>query len=200
MMTPFFSVILTTYNRAHLLHKAIESVLSQTFRSWELIVVDDGSTDNTRQLIERFDARIKYIYQQNSERSAARNNGIAHAQGQYICFLDSDDYYMDNHLETLYRAIEAVGFPQAVFITDVIRDEEGKLTPVQHEPLSFHSNNVCYILSSTETVIPARIAVHADILRQHQFNPQLTVSEILLFIIFTTAILRTVQTTPLRGS
>src|SRR5688572_11938068 len=115
-MNPFFSVILPTYNRAHLISKAIESMLAQSYQSWELIIVDDGSTDNTKEVISGFsDARINYIYQKNSERSAARNNGIAHSRGRYICFLDSDDYFMTNHLENMHKAIEASGFAKAVF-------------------------------------------------------------------------------------
>jgi glycosyltransferase involved in cell wall biosynthesis len=177
-LNPFFSVILPTYNRAHLIGKAIESMLAQTYLSWELIIVDDGSTDNTKEVAQSFtDLRIKYIWQNNSERSAARNKGIQHSSGRYICFLDSDDYFMNDHLKNLYRAIEASQFQEAVFITDVIRDENGALIKVEHEPLSLHPNNVCYILSSTETVIPARIAVHSSILKEHQFNPALTVSE-----------------------
>ena len=101
MQNPFFSIILPTYNRAHMIGKAIESVLAQTYTNWELLIIDDGSTDNTKQVIETYtDNRIRYLYQQNAERSAARNNGIAHAQGQYICFIDSDDYYFANHLST----------------------------------------------------------------------------------------------------
>ena len=72
-----FSIIIPTYNRAAFLPKAIESVLAQTCTDWELIVVDDGSIDNTREVVAQYnDKRITYIYQQNAERSAARNNGI----------------------------------------------------------------------------------------------------------------------------
>jgi len=102
-MKPFFSIIVPTYNRAHLISKAIESVIAQSFVNWELIIVDDGSTDKTMDLIASYqekDTRIRYIYQENAERSAARNNGIDHAKGEYICFLDSDDYYLKKNLNT----------------------------------------------------------------------------------------------------
>jgi glycosyltransferase involved in cell wall biosynthesis len=96
---PFFSIILPTHNRAHFLPKAVESVLTQTFEDWELVIVDDGSTDNTKEVVLAYqDPRIIYIYQENQERSAARNNGISKARGEYICFLDSDDYYLPNKL------------------------------------------------------------------------------------------------------
>ena len=98
-MQAFFSVIIPTYNRAGLIGKAIDSVLAQTFADWELLIIDDGSTDNTRQIVEAYtDRRVKYIYQENAERSAARNNGVAQAAGKYICFLDSDDYCLPDRL------------------------------------------------------------------------------------------------------
>ena len=68
--------------------------------------VDDGSTDNTKQIVNKIsDNRIKYIYQENSERSAARNNGINHSNGEWICFLDSDDSYKESHLNNFYKEI-----------------------------------------------------------------------------------------------
>ena len=95
----FFSIILPTYNRSKTIDKTIESVINQTYKHWELIIIDDGSTDNTKEIITNYktnDKRIKYLYQQNKERSAARNNGIVNANGDYICFIDSDDYFMKN--------------------------------------------------------------------------------------------------------
>ena len=79
-----FSIILPTYNRGVLISRAIESILYQTYKNWELIIVDDGSTDNTKQIVYNFikkDNRIKYIFQENNERSAARNNVVNHNQG-----------------------------------------------------------------------------------------------------------------------
>ena len=101
--TVFFSIIIPTYNRAHVLAKAIESVINQRYTNWELIIIDDGSNDNTREVVQQFnDPRINYVYQENTERSQARNNGIKLAKGLYICFLDSDDEYCDNHLVAFY--------------------------------------------------------------------------------------------------
>ena len=108
-MRPFFSIIIPTYNRGHVLGKTIQSVINQNFNDWELIVVDDGSTDNTKNIINDFsknDSRIRYIYQDNQERSAARNNGIENSNGKYICFLDSDDEYLQHHLSTFYDEIK----------------------------------------------------------------------------------------------
>lgn len=102
MKPPFFSVILTTYNRAELLHRALTSLFAQTNRDWEAILIDDGSTDNTREHISSFlkeKDKITYIYQENTGFITAKNNGIKLAKGKYITFLDSDDEYAPDHLE-----------------------------------------------------------------------------------------------------
>jgi len=97
---PAVSVIIPTYNRADFLCSAIQSVLDQTFRDFELIVVDDGSRDNTREAVEGFtDPRIRYVYQENKGISGARNTGIRNANATYIAFLDSDDLWLPQLLE-----------------------------------------------------------------------------------------------------
>jgi len=104
---PFFSVIIPTYNRAAFLLKTIDSVLSQTEPDFELIVVDDGSTDNTEALVASIkDARLQFIKQANTERGAARNKGVSEAKGQYVYFLDSDDLLYKNHLEVAKAALQ----------------------------------------------------------------------------------------------
>jgi glycosyltransferase involved in cell wall biosynthesis len=98
-------VIIPTYNRSDLVQQAIDSVLWQSFRDWELIVVDDGSTDDTRRVVrERYGLRVRYIYQENHGESAARNRGLELATGEYVAFLDSDDLWHPNKLQ---RQIEA---------------------------------------------------------------------------------------------
>lgn len=96
---PLVSVILPTYNRGHLLRESIFSVLNQTYRNFELIVVDDGSTDETASVVAAIaDSRIRYVYQQNGGRSKARNHALSLAQGELIAFLDSDDIYLPDKL------------------------------------------------------------------------------------------------------
>lgn len=101
------SVIIPTYNRADLLPRTIRSVLAQTFRGWELLVVDDGSTDDTHRVVASFqhlDARIKYVRQTNSGAPARpKNTGIRHARGEYIAFLDHDDEWFPEKLEKQFR-------------------------------------------------------------------------------------------------
>ena len=100
------SVILCTYNRAGLLPAAIRSVLAQSEQDWELIVIDDGSTDGTRVVVDRFrrnEPRIRYRYQRNRGLAAARNAGLAMARGAFLTFLDSDDAYAPDHLRKRLR-------------------------------------------------------------------------------------------------
>jgi len=96
--TPFVTVVVTTFNRAHFVAEAVESVLTQTYSYLELIVVDDGSRDETIKVLETFSGRIKYHWQENSGPSAARNRGIELAGGDLIAFLDSDDLWKPEKL------------------------------------------------------------------------------------------------------
>lgn len=100
MEKPLVSVIIPTYNRASMTMEAVQSVLRQTYDNFEIIVVDDGSTDNTYEIINQIDdKRIRYIYQENARQAAARNRGIEAACGDYIAFLDSDDLFFPQKLE-----------------------------------------------------------------------------------------------------
>lgn len=101
---PVVSVIIPTYNRAHCVGEAIESVLNQTFRDFEVIVVDDGSTDNTQEVLSRYSGSIRVIRQENLGVSAARNAGILSAKGEWVAFLDSDDEWCNHALESLFEA------------------------------------------------------------------------------------------------
>ena len=107
----FFSIIIPTYNRAHIIRNAIEAVMLQTFTDFELIISDDGSTDNTEEIISPLlkDSKIKYIKQTNKGVCAARNFGAKHATGNYLVFLDSDDCVMSNWLMD-FKAICDKGF------------------------------------------------------------------------------------------
>ena len=102
-----FSVIIPAYNAEKFIVHSITSVLNQSYGDFELIVIDDGSTDGTKAQIERFtDARIRYVYQKNGGVSAARNKGILESRGEYVCFLDSDDEWKPGHLALLCTLIE----------------------------------------------------------------------------------------------
>lgn len=105
--TPSVSVVIATYNRANFLRQTIESVLNQSFRDFELIVVDDGSTDDTRRLIDSCGPKIRYYYQENRGPAAARNLGVRQARATWLAFQDSDDLSTPDHLQVLHDYVEA---------------------------------------------------------------------------------------------
>ncbi|TAF34085.1 MAG: glycosyltransferase family 2 protein [Cytophagales bacterium] len=130
---PFFSVIVPTYNRAERLKKTIESILAQDFSNFELLVVDDGSTDHTPQTIQalqHLDKRIVYLPKKNEERSVARNYGLKHAKGIYTVFFDSDDFMHANHLACFWKAIKAN--PDTRFFTTKFQISDGKHVQASH--------------------------------------------------------------------
>jgi len=104
---PTVSVIIPAYNHSKSVKEAIESVLNQSFANLEVIIIDDGSTDDTRSVIEQIqDSRIRYYYKDNGGRCTARNLGLFKAQGQYIAFLDHDDLWPPEYLHTLINQLE----------------------------------------------------------------------------------------------
>jgi glycosyltransferase involved in cell wall biosynthesis len=115
-MNPVVSIIIPTFNRAKYVAQAVESVFAQTFTNLEVIVIDDGSTDETRERLASFSssARFHYVYQANAGRSTARNQGIAKAQGEFLLFLDSDDQLLPNALADLLQLV--VRHPSAQMI------------------------------------------------------------------------------------
>ena len=169
---PFFSIIIPVYNREKLIVPAIECVIGQTFPSWELLIIDDASTDNTANVIKKIcnlDERIKYIkHPINKERGAARNTGIENAKGSYICFLDSDDFFLENHLEIFYQAIKTRNFPPALLFSNTyLKNEKGerhkKIVPDYNEAKKFD-----YILQYTFN--PTRTCIHSSILKNNTFD------------------------------
>jgi glycosyltransferase involved in cell wall biosynthesis len=166
---PFFSVIIPTYNRAGCIGEAIQSVQSQTFTDFEVLVIDDGSTDGTKEIvlnIAESDTRIRYIYQHNQERSAARNNGIALAHGTYICFLDSDDIYEPKHLAVFHSCILAQTNAVRMYLS--YARGEVPFVPETNEPLEL-------ILKTA--ICSQQVCLHREILQKHQFNINLRIGE-----------------------
>ncbi|HEX6416477.1 MAG TPA: glycosyltransferase [Candidatus Saccharimonadales bacterium] len=114
MTNPKTSIIVPTYNRAYIIQIAINSILAQTDQDWELVVVDDGSTDSTREVIESLDDnRIQYVFQENAGVAAARNHGLAEARGEWIAYLDSDNEFTPDYLAVMHKSISE--HPNTVF-------------------------------------------------------------------------------------
>jgi glycosyltransferase involved in cell wall biosynthesis len=133
---PLFSVIIPAYNRAELIGAAMDSVLAQEIGDWEMIVVDDGSSDRTVEVVEQYAARnherIILLRQPNQGPGAARNTGIARATGTYTTFLDSDDVWFPWTLRTLAQAIER--YDQPVFLAGTDVRFEGETMLPQNGP------------------------------------------------------------------
>ena len=170
---PFFSIIIPTYNRADMIKFALKSIINQTYEDWELIIIDDGSLDNTKQIVEQFyDDRIKYFHQQNQERSVARNNGISKAKGDWVCFLDSDDIYHRNHLETFYDFIKTKKFQKGLYFSGLsyrIYDKNQQYYNCSGK------NNLEFILLNTIGV--PRACCHKNILLVNQFDKNIRIGE-----------------------
>src|SRR5665213_2273603 len=109
-----FSILMPVYNREKYVCQAIDSVLAQTFTSYELIVVDDGSTDGTPELLKSYGNRIQLIRQQNRGPEVARNTGAAVAQGEYVALLDDDDFLSPTALDTYDRVIRTFDSPPVI--------------------------------------------------------------------------------------
>ncbi len=132
-MEVVFSIIIPTFNRGHLLQQTINSVLKQNYPRYELLVVDDGSTDNTKEVVEHIiktnpEIKITYIYQTNSERAAARNKGLLNSRGDYVIFFDSDDTLYPIHLSTAYQYIIHNNTPEFLHLRYDIKDESNNVT------------------------------------------------------------------------
>jgi len=128
---PIVSIVLPTYNRADVIGRAIASVRAQTFTDWELLIVDDGSTDGTPDAVAGLDDRIRLLRQENGGTYVARNNGLAHARGRYITFLDSDDEWLPHFLELTVGFLGA--YPDAHFVTTEFFEDLGDGSPIRHD-------------------------------------------------------------------
>ncbi len=115
-MPPKVSVVIPTYNNAALLHETLDGVRQQTFKDFEIIVVDDGSTDNTAEVVKRYDPTLRFVQQSNQGPAAARNQGVSLAQGEFIAFCDHDDVWNERHLEALLGCFSA--YPATAMVFD----------------------------------------------------------------------------------
>lgn len=148
------SVIIPTYNRADCICAGIDSVLAQTYKDYEVIVVDDGSTDNTKQVLQPYidRNRIEYIYQKNAGCAAARNSGIRISRGEWIAFLDSDDRWHPEYLECQMKCLERLS--TKVSIANVSPDYKGKNDSVgQHNNLELRDDNFQFVSDPLEITL-----------------------------------------------
>lgn len=176
---PFFSIVIPTYNREEILLVAVDSILKQTFTDWELLVIDDGSTDNTKSRLAEFtsDPRVKYVYQDNAKESAARNRGMAMSIGQYVCLLDSDDTFLENHLSVLFERIKQENYPVAVLHTLMTRKyTNGKLADKQQTIEKLEGFHPIYKIWKNEVLVSSA-CIHKQITNEYQFRVDIFAGE-----------------------
>lgn len=133
------SIVMPCYNGEQFIQETIESVMNQTYKSWELIIVDDGSKDNSYSIVSRYaknDKRIHLIQQKNAGSAAARNNGIRHSKGQYLALLDSDDIWLPGFLDSQVRFIQQKGAVCVCSSYSRIDEQSNEiLKPVMSKPI-----------------------------------------------------------------
>ena len=177
----FFSIVIPLYNKEKYIENTLKSVLNQSFIDFEIILVNDGSTDNSEQIVFQFnDNRIHYFYKKNEGVSIARNFGIEQAKSNFICFLDADDFWYEDFLQTMYTYI--IKFPTYKVFSSAIEIETPKIIfPAQY---SIKRNNDFEIVnffeaSEKECVIWTSSAIfHKSVFKKTGvFDPNIKISE-----------------------
>lgn len=178
MSGPKISIIIPSYNRKKMLQRAVSSVVNQSYNNWELVIVDDGSTDGTSAYIKALNHKqIVYIYQENSGRSSARNKGVSSATGTYICFLDSDDELLPNYLE-VFRELVSENAEQ-IYLAGVRL--KGKKESKTYLPEREKEKCILQILKGTFNLMP--FCFYKSLLTENLFEPKIYYGEDFQFLI-----------------
>ena len=176
---PLVSIIIPTYNRAHLIGETLDSVLAQTYTKWECIIIDDGSTDSTDHLINQYaqkDQRFRYFKRPSNKQkgaNACRNIGLQHSKGEYVVYFDSDDLMTIDHLETKINAVKARLFDYAVTKTQFFNsDSDNKLLERNYTFNSQDINAYNYI-SQKINWLTCDICIKSSLAKSIEFNEHL---------------------------
>lgn len=173
MSSPFFTIVIPTYNRATLIGKTIASVLRQTYGDFEVIVVDDGSTDPTPEVVKNIvDPRVAYVRTANRERAAARNTGTQQAKGAYVTFLDSDDLLYPEHLATAHRHLTAGAFEVYHQAYEVLNEEGVVLSRMQESDTYLNER----LFTRGNIMSCMGVFLRADIAKMYRFDERLSLS------------------------
>ena len=149
------SVIIPVYNVEAYIEKCLKSIMEQTYKNLEIILIDDGSTDNSGKICDEYakkDTRINVIHRKNGGLSVARNDGIKIAKGEYICFVDSDDYVTENYCEVLYNTLKSNNADISAVSYKEIRDEGIPVLDADEKDKT-KFNNECIIYDNDEIII-----------------------------------------------
>lgn len=178
---PFFSIIMPVYNAVNWLQDSIGSIVSQSYHNWELICVNDGSKDESRAVMEQYasrDSRIKVLNQPNAGASVARNNGLEAAKGNYVMFLDSDDFFDSQALAVLSEVI-AISNPDMIFMKLREIMPSGNFTPSKENAYAEVTQCSIENILKYATPYPTDKVYKTEIIQSEklQFNPLLTYTE-----------------------
>lgn len=167
-MSLLFSIVVPTYNRADLIVKTIQSLLAQSAPDFEIIVVDDGSTDNTEEIVRPFEGeRFRYVKKNNAERAAARNFGAALAKGKYVNFFDSDDLALPNHLQAAAAVLRKHPDAEWFHLGYAWADPDGQ---VFREVNSFSGETLNPLICAGNPLSCNGVFIRTDIIRANPFN------------------------------
>ncbi len=165
---PFISIVLPTYNRAELIADTLRSLLEQDYQNYEILVIDDGSTDNTEEVVNAIDdPRIQFIKKNNAERAAARNFGAALAKGEYVNFFDSDDLALPNHLSEAAAMISRFNQPEWFHLAYSWAEPGGK---VFRDVNTFTGQTLNHLMPKGNPLSCNGVFIRKDITSKHQFN------------------------------
>lgn len=184
MKNPLVSVVIPTYNRVDYLQQAIDSVLSQAYSPLEILVIDDGSTDGTREVVQgKYKEKIHYVWQENKDRSAARNRGMELANGKYVAFLDSDDLWRPEKLARQVQIMEHPGFEGVVAVCSSVWRVDARGKRFDPAPIGRVTKLSRFELADFFTgpkifASPSNMLFRADLLRQvGGFDPSIRFGE-----------------------
>ena len=173
---PKVSIIITTYNRCAWIKHAVDSVLQQSYQNFELLIIDDGSTDITKGILSEYGNEIKYFYQPNKGPAAARNLGIKQSTGTYICFLDSDDRWLKSKLETQVTLVTEhpevkICYTDEIWIRNGVRVNQKRI----HQKYSGWIYKYCLPLC---IISPSSVMIHRKVFdKAGNFDEEMTVCE-----------------------
>ena len=173
-----FSIVIPTYNRSSFIGQTITDVINQTYTDWELIIIDDGSTDDTKEVVAQFinNPKIIYLYQENAERSEARNNGIKNAKGDFICFVDSDEKVHKDHLLKIKNGIESNNEKIGVYNYDIGFEFKNSEQNYIRKGV-FFKNPIDPSILLSKIIGTPQLCISREIMNEYLFDPEITVGE-----------------------
>lgn len=171
---PLFSIVVPTYNRAYLIGKTLDSLVRQSWSHWEILVIDDGSTDDTESVVKGINhPRIQYFKKENAERAAARNYGAVRARGDYVNFFDSDDLALPNHLAEAARMVREKETPEWFHLGFAAITPAGEIL---REVNAYRGETLQQYIPNGNPLSCNGVFIRKDIIQKYPFNEDRSLS------------------------